>query len=178
MLDDALRKALEERFRPKDGNTDMNDKLFRIGGPLGNVGPKVDLAYQLYMLDKNARNTMHGISEVRNFFAHNLRMSFHSASDKLSKSLDKLSLHKDKIKYPHPFTRKDSEFDIEPITSRKELFITNLKLCLILLMMDRDTHVPNSCVPKTLPDTLVQPNTPHQPSPSHKHIESRPPPQS
>ena len=149
MLDDALRKALEVRFRPKDGNTDMNDKLFRIGGPLGNAGPKVDLAYQLYMLDKDARNTMHRISEVRNFFAHNLRMSFHSTSEKLSKSLDKLTLHKGKTKYPHPFTRKDSEYDIEPIRSAKDKFITNLKLCLIYLMMDRDIHLPYSCVPKT-----------------------------
>jgi hypothetical protein len=61
MLDDALRKALQSRLRPQDVNTDMNDKLFRIGGPLGNLSPKVDLAYQLYMVGKPERNTMHGI---------------------------------------------------------------------------------------------------------------------
>lgn len=148
MLDDALRKALESRLRPQDGNTDMNDKLFRIGGPLGNLSPKVDLAYQLYMVGKPERNTMHGISEIRNFFAHNLRMTFHSPSEKLSKSMEKLTLHEGRSKYPHPFNRIDSEFSIEAITSEKLAFIVNLKLCLIHRMMDRDTHFPNSCVPK------------------------------
>lgn len=139
---------ITERFRPKDGNTDMNDKLFRIGGPLGNLAPKVDLSYQLYMLGKLERNAMHGISEIRNLFAHNLRMTFHSTSDKLSKSMEKLVLHSGVSKYPHPFTRVDSEFEIEKITSLKQQFIVNLKLCLIHVMKDRDTHLPNSCVPK------------------------------
>jgi hypothetical protein len=51
LLDDSIRQALELRLRAKDGKTDMNDKLFHIGGPLGNLQPKIDLGYQLYMLE-------------------------------------------------------------------------------------------------------------------------------
>ena len=92
---------------------------------------------------------MHAISEIRNLFAHNLRMTFHSPSEKLSKAMDKLTLHEGKMKYPHPFNRVDSEFDIEAISSSKQKFIVNLKLSLIHIMMDRDIHLPNSCTPNT-----------------------------
>ena len=40
MLDDTLRRTLEERLRD---NKDINKKLFRATGPLGNLGPKIDL---------------------------------------------------------------------------------------------------------------------------------------
>jgi hypothetical protein len=147
MLDDSLRTALEARLRPKDGKTDMNEKLFKVSGPLGNLGPKVDLAYQLYMVDKNVRNTMYGISEIRNLFAHNLRMTFSSSSDRLSASIKKLVMHEGKTKYPHPFRDEDSEYDIGAIETRHDRFIVNLKLCLIHLIRDGDIHMPNSCLP-------------------------------
>jgi hypothetical protein len=55
MLDDSLRISIERRLRFAK---DMNEKLFKIGGPLGNTAPKVDLGYQLYMFEKPMRNTM------------------------------------------------------------------------------------------------------------------------
>jgi hypothetical protein len=140
MFDDSLRVSLEMRLRPKDGNTDMNDKLFRVNGPMGNAAPKIDLAYQLYMLDKKSRNSMHGICEIRNLFAHNMTMTFASSSEKLKTSLGKLELHDGVTKYPHPFFGGDSEDDIEKVTTPKEIFILNVKLSLIVLMRDRRIH--------------------------------------
>jgi hypothetical protein len=89
MLDDSLRFALEQRFR-QGGNT--NEKLFKIGGALGNTGPKIDLAYQLYMFDKPMREAMHGITEVRNFFAHKLDMTFDNTGKKFKEAVTKLAL--------------------------------------------------------------------------------------
>jgi hypothetical protein len=59
MLEDSLRKTLEHRLRPDKG---MNDKLFKISGALGNLGPKIDVAYQLYMFEKPMRDAMYGIN--------------------------------------------------------------------------------------------------------------------
>lgn len=161
MLDDALRRTLESRFRPKDGNTDMNDKLFRVNGPLGNLSPKIDLAYQLWMLDKPTRNAMFGISEIRNLFAHNMSMSFSSDSEKMRTALTKLALHEGKTHYPHPLLGAISEERIEVIRSPKDRFIVNLKLCLIWQMIDLRSHYPNS----NIPWSFVRPDAAPSPSP-------------
>jgi hypothetical protein len=99
LLDDSLRRALELRLRAKDGNTDMNEKLFRINGPLGNLQPKIDLGYQLYMLDKPYRNAMYGLAEIRNLFAHNLSMTFADTGTKMAIAFAKLTLHEGKEFY-------------------------------------------------------------------------------
>jgi hypothetical protein len=103
LLDDSVRRALESRLRAKDGNTDMNEKLFRVGGPLGNLQPKIiGLGYQLYMLDKPHRNLMYGLAEIRNLFAHNLSMTFSDTSEAMKKASAKLTLHDGKKFYPPP----------------------------------------------------------------------------
>jgi hypothetical protein len=78
LLDEALRRTLEERLR----ESGVRASLFRIEGPLGNVGPKIDLAYLLYAIEKETREAAHGIAGVRNFFAHNLGASFSSQDEK------------------------------------------------------------------------------------------------
>jgi len=148
MLDDALRRTLESRLRPQDGNTDMNDKLFRVAGPLGNLGPKIDLAYQLWMFDKPIRNAMYGLSEIRNLFAHNMNMNFSADSEKMKTALAKLTLHEGKTHYPHPILGGISEERIERIVGPKEKFIVNLKFCLIWQMVDLRSHYPNSNIPR------------------------------
>jgi DNA-binding MltR family transcriptional regulator len=147
MLDDALRRTLEQRFRPQDGNTDMNDKLFRVNGPLGNLSPKIDLAYQLWMLDKPTRNAMYGISEIRNLFAHNMSMSFSLDNEKMRTALSKLTLQEGKTHYPNPFTATSSDDLIEDPTAAKDKFIVNLKFCLIWQMVDLRSHYSFSNTP-------------------------------
>jgi hypothetical protein len=141
LLDDSLRTALELRLRPKSGKSDMSEKLFKVGGPLGNTGPKIALGYQLYMLDKPARNTLYGLSEIRNLFAHKLDMSFQAGSMKLTEGLEKLELHKDRTHYPSntwwPAAGDEVQvIQIETITNNRELFTVNLKLALHVLMDD------------------------------------------
>ena len=99
LLDNSLRQALELRLRAKDGNTDMNEKLFGVNGPLGNLQPKIDLGYQLYMLDKPYRNAMYGLAEIRNLFAHNLSMTFADTGTKMAIASAKLTLHEEKEFY-------------------------------------------------------------------------------
>ena len=89
MLDDSLRRALETRLRP---DKDMNKKLFRVTGPLGNTGPKIDLGYQLGLFEKTVRNAMYGISEIRNLFAHDMEMSFASGPKAMSEAFNKMQL--------------------------------------------------------------------------------------
>ena len=145
MLDDTLRRTLEERLRD---NKDINKKLFRATGPLGNLGPKIDLSYQLFAFSNEARNTLYGISEIRNFFAHHLDASFDAKDKPLVDAFKKLTLHEGRQHYPDPFTQNDSEHEIESINTKRGTFLVNLQLGLIYLMSDRLSHVPNSNLPK------------------------------
>jgi len=147
MLDNSLRYALQDRLRPKSGKTDINDKLFRVGGALGNAVPKIDLAYQLYMFEKSARNTMYGISEIRNRFAHNLSENFDSSDEKMKEYIEKLSLHLGITCYPMPLGKQEPEYEIEPTNTPRDKFIVNLKLALFILMRDQNKHYPWSNVP-------------------------------
>ena len=59
MLDDSLRQTLEWRLRHSEG---INSNL-DIGRPLGNLGPKIDLAYQLYVFERDTHDAFIGLSE-------------------------------------------------------------------------------------------------------------------
>jgi hypothetical protein len=97
LLDDSLRCAIEQRLRFA---SDMNEKLFKVGGPLGNTAPKIDLGYQLYMFEKPMRNTMYGLTEIKNLFAHRLDMTFANKGDKFKQAVAKLALHTERTHYP------------------------------------------------------------------------------
>jgi len=147
ILDARLRRALEDRFRAKDGKTDMNEKIFKVGGPLGYLGPKIDISYQLHMLDKPHRNAMYGISEIRNLFAHQLDMSFDAENSKLTDAAAKLTLHHGETHYSIKDPDNPEWSKIEQINTNKDLFLVNLKMCLISLYKDTDKHLINTNIP-------------------------------
>ena len=152
LLDDSLRQALEFRLRAKDGNTDMNEKLFRVNGPLGNLQPKIDLGYQLYMLDKPYRNAMYGLAEIRNLFAHNLWMTFGDTGEKMKNASSKLTLHDGKEFFPSPALGHEHRHPIGQVNSLKDKFLVNLKFCLLWLFMDSVKHHANSNAPTYFSD--------------------------
>lgn len=147
MLDDSLRRTLEQRLRPKSGKTDINDTLFRPGGPLGNLAPKIDLAHQLYVLDRPQWHALHGLGAIRNMFAHNLSMIFDAPDKKLTEHFAKLTLHDGLTHYPSPIWGDPGIFPLEPTLRRRDVFFVNLKLSLLLLMADIHKHVPWSNEP-------------------------------
>jgi hypothetical protein len=143
ILDDSLRRTLELRMRKSaDGEKDIAEKLFRIGGPLGNLEPKIDLAYLLYIFDKPMRNALYGLTKIRNFFAHNLVADMSSADKKFIEAMGLLTLHKSEAHYLNPITLKPSEYAVETPDEPRDVFIINLKICLIWLMADGRKHVP------------------------------------
>lgn len=147
MAEDSLRRALESRMRKDD---DMNKKLFKIGGPLGNFGPKIDVAFQLYMFDKPLRNAMYGISEIRNNFAHQMDMKFSSQAKGMKDAIAKLQLHEGKTHYPSPNGDGNSEFKIKPMSQTRDIFFVNLQFVLIYLMSDTHKHLPYSNTPNNI----------------------------
>lgn len=143
ILEDALKAAMISRFRDAAGHkTDINEKLFRVGGPLGFFVPKIDLGYQLYMFDKPVRNAMYGIAEIRNLFAHQLDVTFESNNPKMLDAANKLTLHQGRTHYPNPITEKDHPETpiIEPTDTVRDKFFVNLRLCLLWLMGDDHRH--------------------------------------
>jgi hypothetical protein len=68
MLDDSLQLSIKARLRASN----LAERLFDIRGALGNLGPKIDLAYLLYIIGKDELQAMTGLAEIRNLFAHNL----------------------------------------------------------------------------------------------------------
>ncbi len=142
MLDDSLRRALEHRLRPHDN---INDKLFRVTGALGNTVPKIDLAFLLYMFEKPVRNTMYGIAEVRNCFAHNMSLKLDDDYKRLNDAFSKMTAHVNREYYTLPNGVVSTDLPIEPTTSRRAHYVVSLKLCLIDLMADFNRHQPHSC---------------------------------
>jgi hypothetical protein len=149
LLDDTLRRTLAERLR---NDKDTSEKLLKVNGPLGNTGPKIDLLYQLYAFEKPVRNALYGLTEARNFFAHNLDASFDSKAEKMVGAMKLLTLHEGRTHYPHHLYDKDSEHEIEQVGNNRDRFLVNLKLCLIALMRDRVRHVAWSNTPRSEED--------------------------
>jgi hypothetical protein len=148
IFEDSLMNALKYRLRPDKGEGNADDLLFRVGGPLGSLVPKIELAYRLYMFEKPTRDTMYGINNIRNLFAHDLEMTFHSTDKRMVNAAKKLKLHEGRSRYPNPFTGTDSEHKItEPTDTVRDRFLVNLKLCLISLMGDGQRHAPWSNLP-------------------------------
>jgi hypothetical protein len=85
--------------------------------------------------------TQPGLTEARNFFAHNLDASFDSTAAKMVDAMKLLTLHEVLTHYPHHLYDKDSEHEIERVTNNRDRFLVNLQLCLIALMRDRVSHV-------------------------------------
>jgi hypothetical protein len=148
ILEDSLQRAMVGRFRSSAGHsTNINNKLFKVGGALGNFQPKIDLGYQLYMFEKPTRNAMYGIAEIRNLFAHLLDMDFKSLDKRMVDASDKLTLHQGRTHYPNPLSGNDSEHELEPTETTRDKFFVNLKLCLLWLAGDFARHLPGTNTP-------------------------------
>ena len=58
LLDEHVRETLLERLR----DSGVAQRLLKIEGPLGNLGPKIDLLYLLHAFDKQTYKTLKGLS--------------------------------------------------------------------------------------------------------------------
>jgi hypothetical protein len=141
LLEDAVEQTLRERLLD---NPALVNNLVEIDRPLANMGPQIDLLHLLGAFEEKTRSAMKGIAGVRNFFAHNLNVSFASQDKKLQNALSRLTLHENRTHYPHHLFRPDSDALIEPVTTSQERFVVNLKLALIMLMRDRVSHEAHS----------------------------------
>ena len=153
LLEEAIDRTLRERLLkiPR-----LVDNLLEVDRPLGNMGPKIDLLRLLGAFDDKAHLAMKGIAGVRNFFAHHLDASLESADGKFTKAMQRLTLHENRTYYPHHLFGPDSNIAIEPINSKREQFIVNLKLALIILMRDRISHHPYTNRPRSDDELLEQ----------------------
>ena len=92
---------------------------------------------------------------MRNFFAHHTDASFDSLDKNFAEAMRRLVLHEGKTHYPHHLFGPDSNVPIEPITTRRDQFLVNLKLGLIALMRDRISHHEHSSKPRTEEEMLA-----------------------
>jgi DNA-binding MltR family transcriptional regulator len=137
LLEQAIDLTLRERVLNLPS---LVDSLLEVDGPLGNMGPKIDFLCLLGAFDDKARLAMKGIAGVRNFFAHHLDASLDSVDKKFNKDMQRLTLHENRTHYPHHLFGPDSDVALEPVKSKRERFVVNLKLALIILMRDRISH--------------------------------------
>jgi hypothetical protein len=137
LLEQAIDLTLRERLLnlPR-----LVDSLLEVDRPLGNMGPKIDSLCLLGAFDEKARLAMKGIAGVRNFFAHHLDATLDSGDGKFIKAMRRLTLHENRSHYPHHLFGPDSDVAIEPVKSKRDQFVVNLKLALIILMRDRISH--------------------------------------
>jgi hypothetical protein len=137
LLEETLTRTLSERLR---NDTDALDKLTKPGGPMGFAAPKIDMLYMLGAIDRRAKNGMHGIAEIRNYFAHHIDMTFESKSKKMLDSLAKLKMHEGLTHFPHHLYKNRNGMKIDSVSNNRGKFILNLRLALIILMRDRVSH--------------------------------------
>jgi len=157
LLDEHVTRTLKERLcDPK-----FAARVLKPDGPLGNLKPKIKMLYLLGAIDKITLGTMEGIAEIRNFFAHNLGSSFDSVKPDYEAAVNSLKLHQRYTNYPHAhFAWEPDTEKLPPIRNRRERFIVNLQLCLILLMRDRLNHETNSNRPLTKEEAIERRNSP------------------
>ena len=146
LLEQAIDLTLHERLVniPR-----LVENLLGVDRPLGNMGPKIDLLCLLGAFDEKEHAAMKGIAGVRNFFAHHLDASLGSVDKEFTKAMNRLTLHEKRTHYPHHLFGPDSDFAIESVNSKREQFIVNLKLALIILMRDRISHHPYTNRPRS-----------------------------
>jgi DNA-binding MltR family transcriptional regulator len=153
LLEEAIDRTLRERLLDIPVCV---DSLLEVDRPLGNMSPKIDLLHLLGAFDETARVAMKGIAGVRNFFAHHLDASFGSLDRQFTRPMQRLTLHESRTYYPHHLFGPDSNVAIEPVNSKREQFIVNLKLALIILMRDRISHHPYTNRPRSEEELLQQ----------------------
>jgi hypothetical protein len=147
LLDQSLQVAVELRMRQ---DKDALRKVFKPNGPMGGQN-KVDLGYLLYMYEKDVRDVLTAIFTIRNYFAHNLTMSFDTDHPEMVKALSLLTLHHQNANYPDPSdTGSMDDAPIGIVESNKDRFIANLKIALILLARDHDAHLPYQNTPMAM----------------------------
>ncbi len=142
VVEEALLQSLALRLR----QSSVQDTFFKPNGPMGGFASKIDLGYLLHMYDKTTRAALEGISEIRNIFAHRLRItSFEHEDTKLADAFNKkLRLHVGLMEFPHPFQQGGSGHRIKPPKSRRDIFLVNIQIVLALLMRDTRAHSPYS----------------------------------
>jgi hypothetical protein len=76
-IDDRLTEAIKARFHQ---DKKVLERLFGHAGALSTFSAKIDVAFSIGMLSKEAIEDLHVIRKVRNEFAHNLRMKSFAAA--------------------------------------------------------------------------------------------------
>ena len=66
-LDTILFQLLQKHFISVPGS---KDELLETDGPLGNFGPKINMAYRLGLINASFSHSLHLIRKIRNSFAH------------------------------------------------------------------------------------------------------------
>jgi hypothetical protein len=69
ILDTRLTGSIKARLHSAD---DIDERMFRSSGPLGSLSAKIDLAFMLGIVGRQAHRDLHTIRDIRNRFAHHL----------------------------------------------------------------------------------------------------------
>jgi DNA-binding MltR family transcriptional regulator len=76
-VEDHLTQVVKQRFVQTPVSKDKNpvEDMFRGGGPLSDFSNKIDLAYLLSRISKDACRELHSIRRIRNAFAHKMEVA-------------------------------------------------------------------------------------------------------
>src|SRR5262245_34070012 len=152
LLEEAVDRTLRERLIDHPA---VIKNLLEPDRPLGNIATQIDLLYLLGAFDNRTRGALKGIARVRNFFAHRTDASFDSLDKDFTDAMKRLVLYEGRTHYPHHLFGPDSTVSIEPVTTKRDQFVVNLKIGLIALMRDRISHHDHSNKPRTEQEMLA-----------------------
>jgi len=143
MLDDILREVITSRFK----KSRLANRTFSGGGFLNSASAKIDLAYLMHAIDKQAMTTLKAVAKIRNVFAHNICATFTMESKELTEGFAALNLHVGRTTYIG-MSGEDTEFPFGIIDTRRRIFEVNIQLLLPQISEDLyGRHFSNSSIP-------------------------------
>jgi DNA-binding MltR family transcriptional regulator len=72
LVERRLTELIISRFHQ---NKKLQDELFRVSGPLGNFGTKIDLAFLMGLVGKEGHRELDTLKNIRNRFAHYIEVT-------------------------------------------------------------------------------------------------------
>jgi hypothetical protein len=158
LADEFVLRTLELRLRKKNKiqkgrkKNKIQKRMIDPRRVLRGFVNRIDLAYLLYAIDEPLHVALEGIAQIRNVFAHQLAISsFDDPDEQLAEGFEMLKLHQGRAHYPSSFWIGDTTEPLGPVSTRREVFIVNLRIALLLLQRDMGSHLPYTNAGRPIP---------------------------
>jgi hypothetical protein len=114
LLEDRLTRTLKARFNE---NKKITDELFKVSGPLGYFGTKINVGFLVGLYGEPFRRELETIKDIRNAFAHSLQVRDFK-TDKIRGLINNLKILEQYVEGPAPGGFTGTKFTLAELGGR------------------------------------------------------------